>query len=150
MKYELNLREVTSALSTSLDYVGVDDNLHGKRVAYLSFLIGIELGFAENELSDIIFEGILHDCGVSSTSIHEYLVSEMDWEHSQDHCLRGEELLNQVSFYKQYASVIRYHHTHIDRFPESIDAYIKLHSNIIYLTDRVDALRAQGKTGVAK
>jgi len=35
MLYQLNLREVTYALCEALDYVGIDDIKHGKRVAYI-------------------------------------------------------------------------------------------------------------------
>jgi putative nucleotidyltransferase with HDIG domain len=145
MKYKLNLREVTSALSLSLDYVGIDDNLHGKRVAFMSYLIAQELGYSEEEKNNIIYEGILHDCGVSSTVTHSYLISELDWDNSQEHCIRGEKLLQNTSFYKKYAQTILYHHTHCNEFPIDLDKKIKERANIIYLVDRVDSLNAQNK-----
>jgi putative nucleotidyltransferase with HDIG domain len=146
MVFKLNLREVTSALSISLDYVGIDDTMHGKRVAYLSYLMAKELQFTRDEITDIIYEGMLHDCGVSSTTVHQYLVSELDWNNSADHCIRGAKLLGSASFYKKFAPTIRYHHTHFDSFPEKLSEKTKTRANIIYLTDRVDALRAQKKS----
>jgi HD-GYP domain-containing protein (c-di-GMP phosphodiesterase class II) len=66
MDYQLNFREVTYALSEALDYVGIDDTMHGKRVAYMSAEIAKYLGWNSSKINDIIMTGMLHDCGVSS------------------------------------------------------------------------------------
>jgi len=47
--------------------------------------------------------------------------------------------------YKQYAPYILYHHTHWCDLPQELDEKIKIRSNLIYMVDRVDALRAQMK-----
>lgn len=120
MKYKLNIRQVSYALSEALDMVGIDD---------------------------IINIGMLHDCGVSSTDTHISLVTELDWEGSQKHCIEGAKLLKKVYFYKEYADVVLYHHTHWSDLEKlDLSDNIKFMSNIILLTDRVDALRAQSKT----
>ena len=143
MNYKLNIREVTYALSGALDFVGIDDTLHGKRVAYMAAQIGIELGLNSEDIDEILCIGMLHDCGVSSTDVHSHLVTELDWDNSQTHCIRGEKLLANTKIYSSYAPYIRYHHTHWNELPESITEKEKLISNIIYLVDRVDALNAQ-------
>lgn len=143
MKYLLNMREVTYALSEALDYVGMDDTLHGKRVAYMAAEVAKKLGWEQDRINHIIMIGMLHDCGVSSTDVHHHLVTELDWDNSQAHCIRGEMLLQKVSLYHDYAPVILYHHTHWDTLPASLDKEIKENTNLIYLTDRVDALRVQ-------
>jgi response regulator RpfG family c-di-GMP phosphodiesterase len=143
MNYQLNLREVTYALSEALDYVGIDDTMHGKRVAFMAAEIGKKLGWSEREISDIIMIGMLHDCGVSSTDVHLHLVNELDWNDSYKHCQRGAALLENVQIFSQYSQTIFYHHTHWDEFPEEIDENTKRNANLIYLVDRVDALRVQ-------
>lgn len=143
MIYNLNLREVTYALSEALDYVGIDDTMHGKRVAFMSAEIGKKLGWSQSRIDDIIMMGMLHDCGVSSTDVHSHLVNELDWDNSQVHCIRGSSLLEKVRIYHQYAPVIHYHHTHWDHFSDSVEEETKEYANLIYLTDRVDALRVQ-------
>jgi len=68
MIYNVNLREVSYALSEALDYVGIDDTMHGKRVAFMSAEVAKKLGWSESRIDDIIMLGMLHDCGVSSTA----------------------------------------------------------------------------------
>lgn len=143
MKYSLNLREVTYALSEALDYVGIDDTMHGKRVGYMSAEVAKALGWESDRIDRIIVMGMLHDCGVSSTDVHHHLVTELDWDNAHVHCLRGASLLSKVPLYDAYAEVILYHHTHWCDLPVSIATNVKEEANLIYLTDRVDALRVQ-------
>ena len=145
--YKLNLRQVSYALSEALDMVGIDDLYHGKRVAYMSSEVCKKLNFSQEKIDKIINIGMLHDCGVSNTDTHMNLVTQLDWINSNDHCVRGAQLLKKVRFYEEYADVILYHHTHWSVLEKlDIDEEIKLNANVILLTDRVDALRAQGKS----
>lgn len=143
MTYNVNMREVTYALSEALDYVGIDDTMHGKRVAFMSAEIAKRLGWDQKRIDTVILMGMLHDCGVSSTDVHTHLVTELDWNNSQAHCIRGASLLENVRLYHPYAPAILYHHTHWDQLPLEIDNDTKEYANLIYLTDRVDALRVQ-------
>jgi putative nucleotidyltransferase with HDIG domain len=145
MNYKLNLREVTYALSSALDLVGIDDTFHGKRVGYMAAEILKTLKYPQTKIDEIIYAGMLHDCGVSSTDIHNRLITELDWDNSQVHAVRGEKLLNTVEAYKRYATIIRYHHTHWNEIPETLLEEEKVLANVIYLVDRVDALHAQQK-----
>jgi putative nucleotidyltransferase with HDIG domain len=145
MKYNLNIREVTYALSGALDLVGIDDTLHGKRVAFMAAELAKELNFDKTIIDDLIFLGMLHDCGVSSTDVHTHLVSELDWNNSEVHSLRGFELLKSTNIYEKYAVYVKYHHTHWKDLPENLTLLEKELSNIIYLVDRVDALNSQMK-----
>lgn len=143
MLYQLNLREVTYALSEALDFVGIDDTRHGKRVAFMAAEVAKKLGWRPSKQDRAILIGMLHDCGVSSTDVHRHLVSELDWDNSNVHCERGAALLENVPLYKEFSKVVFYHHTHWELFPSSVDDEIKAMANLIYLVDRVDALRAQ-------
>lgn len=78
MNYHLNIREVTYALSEALDFVGVDDILHGKRVAYMAAEVAKVLGWDRESIDELMTLGMLHDCGVSSTTVHTHLVNELD------------------------------------------------------------------------
>lgn len=145
MNYKLNLREVTYALSTALDFVGIDDIFHGKRVAYMAAEVLKELKEPQEKIDKIIYAGMLHDCGVSSTDVHSHLITELDWDNAQVHAIVGEELLQKVGVFQEYASIVRYHHTHWDSLPNDLTEEEKELSNLIYLVDRVDALKAQLK-----
>ncbi len=143
MIYHLNLREVTYALSEALDYVGIDDTLHGKRVAFMAAEVAKKLNWPQQRVDDIVMASMLHDCGVSSTDVHSHLVTELDWNNSQTHCQRGAKLLQQTTLYQQFANIVLYHHTHWDSFASSVSLQDKENANLIYLVDRLDALHAQ-------
>ena len=57
MLYQLNLREVTYALCEALDYVGIDDIKHGKRVAYIACEIAKKLGWRQSKLDNRVGRG---------------------------------------------------------------------------------------------
>lgn len=143
MLYQLNLREVTYALSEALDYVGIDDIMHGKRVAYIACEIAKKLGWRQSKLDKVMLMAMLHDCGVSSTGVHHTIVNQLDWEDAYIHCAIGESLLRDVPFYSDFADVIAFHHSHWEKFAFHLDEEIKLYANLIFLSDRIDALRSQ-------
>lgn len=87
--YQLCLREVILVLSSALDFVGVDDIRHGKRVAFMAAECGRRAGWSAEEINRLLILGLLHDCGVSSSHVHQHLVEEWDWDHSHEHALRG-------------------------------------------------------------
>lgn len=145
MNYILNIREVTYALTEALDFVGIDDTMHGKRVAYMAAELSKVLLWPKELTDTMIFTGMLHDCGVSSTDVHNNLINELDWDNSQIHSIRGEDLLQRTNVYNKYSTYVRYHHTHWDALPKELSQLEKEISNLIYLVDRVDALRAQMK-----
>ncbi len=146
LQYTLNMREVTYALTEALDFVGIDDTMHGKRVAYMAAELSKNMSWSKNTTDDVMFIGMLHDCGVSSTDVHIHLVTELDWENSHIHSIRGEDLLKRTKIYQKFSTYVRYHHTHWNDLPNTLTKEQKEISNLIYLVDRVDALRAQLKT----
>ena len=134
MNYSLNIREATYALSEALDFVGIDDVLHGKRVAYMAAEVAKELDWDAQTIDKLIFLGMLHDCGVSSSVVHTHLVNELDWNNSEVHSLIGESLLRKTSVYEYLATYVRYHHTHWDKLPTTLSKEEKEISNLIYST----------------
>ncbi|MFC1749952.1 HD domain-containing phosphohydrolase [Pseudomonadota bacterium] len=144
MTLQLNLRAVVYSLSDALDLVGIDELYHGKRVAYMAVECARHLGIQGDELENLFHAAILHDCGVSSTRVHHELVSQMEWDGSQVHCERGAMLLRRCPLLSHLAEVIRYHHTHWQQLRSlSLKPTEALHSNLIFMADRIDALVSQ-------
>ena len=141
MSVTVNLGQAIHALSDALDLVGVDEVFHGKRVGFMALQCGRALGLGEPELDDLFHAGLLHDCAVSSTTLHRRLINELDWEGADFHCVRGGELLASFAPLAHLAPVIRHHHTHWEAFSalELPETTAQL-ANLVYLTDRVDAL----------
>lgn len=141
----LDLREAICCLTEALNLVGVDERQHGERVACMAAETARLLGWQGQTLSDLFHAALLHDCGVSSTRVHTRLVSELDWEGSEVHCLIGEAYLKAFKPLAHLAPVIRWHHSHWDALSAMPDVGpdTALMSNLIYLADRADALLAQ-------
>lgn len=138
--YRINLHEAIYSLSDALDLVGVTHIHHGKRVAYMAVEFGKYLGWERPRLDDLFQAAILHDCGVSRTTVHAKL-AQFEWEHEEDHCLAGARLLASCPMLACLSPIILHHHTH---WPLLLDMDIpeeaKLAANCIYIADRVDIL----------
>ncbi|WP_299442426.1 HD domain-containing phosphohydrolase [uncultured Rhodospira sp.] len=139
----LDLRELIYVLSGVLDFVGVSDVSHGKRVAYMAVATGRALGLDPRRLDALFEAALLHDAGVSTTREHDKLISqyaflEVDW-----HCVRGQDLFLRFPPTAHLAPIIAYHHTPWSRLREAdngLSESTRVASNIIHLVDRVDAL----------
>jgi HD-GYP domain-containing protein (c-di-GMP phosphodiesterase class II) len=143
----VDLREAVRCLTEALNLVGVDERQHGERVACMAVETARTLGWREPKLIDLFHAALLHDCGVSSTRVHTRLVSELDWEGSERHCLVGAAYLRAFRPLAHLAPVIRWHHSHWDALSSQpgVDPGSAAMSNLIYLADRADALLAQGR-----
>ena len=153
----LDLIDVFYALSFALDRVesellGVDTG-HGKRVTYLSLLMGREAGLSENELRDFVGCCLLHDNALVEF-IHEELlnstiskdianlsrynvdISKMHRHHS----VVGESNIQLLPFSTDIDKIILYHHENANGSGvlgiTSKD--IPLKSQILHLADIVD------------
>ncbi|GAA5175711.1 HD domain-containing protein [Niveibacterium umoris] len=139
---QVMLADMVFALSEAVDLVGVDDDLHGRRVAVMAAECARELGYDTAHRWRLLHAGMLHDCGVSSTRVHANLVNEFDWHGAQAHCVLGEALLASIPVLADLAPIVRWHHTHWSAMPPGLDPDVARDANLIYLVDRVDALTA--------
>lgn len=118
-----NLNEFLLSLSFALDFVEIDilgvSSNHGKRVAYMSYKIGEALSLSINELSDLIALAILHDNGISESTLHKYIADEEKesidkLENTKLHCIYGEENIKNYPFLTDVKNVLLYHHEFLD------------------------------------
>ena len=141
---EVDLHQAVFALAEALSLVGIDEHQHGERVAYMATVCARELGWDDSRIEDLFHAALLHDCGVSSSIVHKHLISEMDWAEAEVHCVVGAHYLNNFPPLQHLAPVIRYHHTHWNELRKlPVERDIAMVSNLIYMVDRVDALRAK-------
>lgn len=143
MTIRVDMRQVALVIASAVDLVGVDDVLHGRRVAVLAAAIAKRLGWSRDR-QDLLFDaGLLHDCGVSSTRTHRHLVEELDWEGAHEHCELGSTLLASFGPLAHLAPIVLYHHTHWDRLAAlGIESDLRFAANLIFLADRVDVSAA--------
>ena len=147
---KIHLQRAITSLTKALDYVGVDEVHHGKRVALMAGEIARELGWDRASVRDMMYAGMLHDCGVSRAREHRQLTETLEWEGADEHCRRGEEYLLACPPLARFASIVRWHHTRWEDLPaHAPDPQIALQSNLIFLADRADVLLAPYVAGQA-
>jgi len=113
---------------------------HGKRVGFMAAECGRELNLDSDTLDSLFQAAILHDCGVSNTSVHARL-AQFEWEKVNGHCKIGAALLSITPPLAHISNVILHHHTHWDKLKElDLPDDVKLMANLIFLVDRVDVL----------
>jgi len=147
MTIKADLRHVIYALSDALDLVGVDDVGHGKRVGIMAYECGRRKGLTGADLTLLFDLGMLHDIGVSSTQTHAHIVSEFLCTGTGPHCETGRALVEGFAPLAHLAIPIRYHHAPWDQLAhEGLDPDLAWQANLIFLTDRVDALATRRGT----
>jgi putative nucleotidyltransferase with HDIG domain len=140
---KIDLGQTLISLTGALDFVGIDEIHHGKRVALMAGAVAAELGWAPDDVRDMIFAGLVHDCGVSRHREHRLINETLEWEGAEEHCIRGESYLAACPPLDHFREVVRWHHTRwemLQSMPLSRD--VKLRANLVFLADRADVLIA--------
>jgi len=144
-----NLNEFLMSISFALDFVELDitgaTSNHSKRVSYICYKIGENLGLNKKELYDLTALAILHDNGVSEKSLHDKLLG-VDLknftiiERKKEHCSAGESNINNFPFNTNVKDVLLYHHENYNGtgFFNIKGNDIPLMSQIIHLADILD------------
>ena len=139
----IDIRKAVIALSEALDLVGVDEVQHGKRVAYIAVQCALQLGLDKDSCNELFEMGLIHDIGVSETSVHRHLVEEFEWDDETQHCQVGFELIKDYPPLSGYAYPILYHHTPWKKLKDiKLTSRHKRFANIIHLADKVVMLSA--------
>ena len=129
-------------VTKALDYVGIDDKSHGRRVGLICHRLAHHLGWEKTRRHFILIAGMLHDCGVSSTTVHQKLADEMEWEGAEEHCIRGDQFLQSFPPFSIFATAVKYHHTRWQDLPETLDRETREYANLIFFADRLDVAYA--------
>ncbi|MEW5847397.1 MAG: HD domain-containing phosphohydrolase [Myxococcota bacterium] len=137
-----DLRQAVLTLTEALDCVGVDDTHHGQRVAFMVMQLAGPAGLGPHARERLARAGLLHDCGVSSSSQRRGLLASGLHSTSDDHCERGARLVAGVPALENLAPLVLHHHTPwavLER--AQLSGEDALLANALFLCDRVDALR---------
>ena len=156
---KLDLTDMLYALSFALDEVEMEilgvETGHGKRVAYLSVLMGKAAGFRREELRDFAGCCILHDNALTEF-IHEELaqssiseemrrqlsgvINMEDMTINSRHSVIGEQNIRLMPFRTDVKDVILYHHENADGTGamKKTAAETGLKSQILHLADMID------------
>jgi len=140
---KINLQRAITSLTGALDFVGIDEVHHGKRVALMAVSMAEEMHWPALRCDEMLYAGMIHDCGVSRMKEHRALTETLEWDGAEDHCLRGEKYLLACPPLARFSSLVRWHHTRWESLlGEDIDPDVRLEANLIFLADRADVLLA--------
>lgn len=140
---KIKLQQAITSLTSALDFVGVDEVHHGKRVALMGGAIAVEMGWDRAAVRDMMYAGMLHDCGVSRAREHRQLSATLEWEGAEEHCLRGEEYLLACPPLAHFAGIVRWHHTRWEALlKQALSREQRWQANLVFLADRADILLA--------
>ena len=141
----VDLRRVLFEIAYALDAVGVDDIYHGHRVAYIAYRCAQRLGWSEERAQTVFSLGLIHDCGVSDTAEGAQLLEKFVPRSTENHCVRGYQLLKACRHLSDLATPILYHHTWWQELAELdvVSEQDKQYAALIFLSDRLDYLHSK-------
>lgn len=148
---QIDFHQTLCSLTSVLDFVGVDEVQHGKRVALMADAMARELGWSDADAQFVFYGGMLHDCGVSRSEEHRCLTHGLVWEGSEAHCRQGERYLLDCPPLAQFAPLVRWHHTDWATLSRlDLDERTRRLASLIFLADRIDVLQAPYLTDPAR
>lgn len=139
MAMRVDVHQIVRAIARAVDLVGVDDRLHGQRVAVMAAECARHMGWDQQARNLVFDAGLIHDCGVSSTREHRNLGNDIDWEGAHFHCEKGYGLLREFAPLAQLAPIVLYHHTRWEELKKlDLHPTTLRYANLIFLVDRVE------------
>ncbi|MEQ8171066.1 MAG: HD domain-containing phosphohydrolase, partial [Candidatus Eremiobacterota bacterium] len=134
----VSMFDLIMCMSGAMDMINPSVVDHHKRVAYIAFCIGKEMGLSLEEQNELILAGLLHDSG--ALYLKERLATlEFEQENPYSHPERGYLLLKNFQPFHKIASLVRYHHTPWSN-AINCDRDIPPGSHILNLADRISVL----------
>ncbi len=137
----VSLYDAVQCLSSAMDLVSPAVGEHQKRVSYIAWRLGVELGLPEREQADLALAGAVHDCGLFSLSDR---LQARDFEcHLADLHRHGEVgylMLRDFPPLADAAAIVRHHHVRWEdgQGREFRSRKVSRLSHLIHLADRVE------------
>ncbi len=148
-KVETLSRASMEALAKTVDAKDRYTSGHSLRVAQASCAIAKELGWDEDQIFELRFQGMMHDIGkigVPDTVLNKPgRLSNIEFELIQAHTTVGSEILKNVTSIADVELAARHHHERYDGngYPDHLaGADIPLNARIIGIADAYDAMNS--------
>ena len=143
-------REITEALSKTVDAKDHYTRGHSARVAKYSAEIARRMGKSPKEQEEIYYMGLLHDIGkiaVAGSIIRKNArLTEDEFEEVKEHPMAGYEILKTITVLPNLPLGAKYHHEHFDGsgYPDGLKGYqIPEVARIIAVADVYDAMTSK-------
>lgn len=140
MTREISLKGTLVSLIESIDMFNYLLKNHHRRVAIISYNIGLSLGLNDEQLKNLVFAAALHDIGALSVEERDMLI-QMDVDAPRNHEIIGCAMLKSFIPFKSISEIIFHHHI---KWSEIESVYpladIPTECFILHLADRIDIL----------
>ena len=138
-KVTVNLGNLVLSLSEAMDLASPSLVQHQQRTSFVVWEMGKIAKLSDEMLEKIFIAALLHDIGALSL---EEKISLLNFEvvNIEDHCIRGELLLDNVPWLKDAAKIVRFHHKEWKHWEESIETPLVLESQLLFLADYIERL----------
>ena len=133
----VNLGNIVLSLSDVLDLASPSLAQHQQRTAFVALEMGKAAKLSNDRLENVFIAALLHDVGALSLE-EKISIRNFDVGNPEDHCIRGETLLNNISWLKNSAKIIRFHHKEWQSWEESIENPLVLDSQLLSLADYLE------------
>ena len=133
----VNLGNLVLSLSDAMDLASPLLIQHQQRTAFVVWEMGKAARLSSERLEKVFIAALLHDIGAFSLE-EKISLRNFEVENVEDHCIRGELLLNNIPWLKDSAKIIRFHHKEWQHWGESIEIPVVLESQLLFLADYLE------------
>ena len=133
----VNLGNLVLSLSDAMDLASPLLTQHQQRTALVVWKMGKTANFSDQRLEKIFIAALLHDIGAFSLE-EKISLRNFEVENLEEHCIRGELLLNNIPWLKDSAKIIRFHHKEWQQWGESIENPVVFESQLLSLADNLE------------
>lgn len=133
----VNLGNLVLSLSDAMDLASHLLIQHQQRTALVVWEMGKVARLSNERLEKLFIAALLHDIGAFSLE-DKISIRNYEIENLEEHCIRGELLLNNIPWLKDSARIIRFHHKKWQHWGESIENPHVLESQLLFLADYIE------------
>ena len=133
----VNMGNLILSLSDAMDLASSELAQHQQRTAFVVNEMGKIAGLSDERLEKIFLAALVHDIG--ALSLEEKIdLRNSKVEDIEDHCIRGELLLEKIPWLQDAANMIGNHHKKWENYGESIEALLVFESQMLFLADYIE------------
>jgi HD-GYP domain-containing protein (c-di-GMP phosphodiesterase class II) len=141
LNHNIHLVDLIKCFTDALDLISPMLGDHHKRTAYIASCIAREMGMSDEDQTNILLAGALHDIGASSVD-DRLITFDFDMKSMNQHALVGSRMIREFIPLSFLSPLIKHHHAEwANGAGDHIcGEAVPVGSHIIHLADRVDIL----------
>jgi HD-GYP domain-containing protein (c-di-GMP phosphodiesterase class II) len=135
----VNLGNLILSLSDAMDLANPSLTQHQQRTAFIVWEMGKVARLHDDRLEKNFIAALLHDIGALSVE-EKISLRNFKIENIENHCIRGELLLDRVPWLREAAQTVRFHHREWKDWRESIETPLVFDAQLLFIADYLERL----------